>query len=80
MERFDSFRRFYLRGSLGACHVPVASRRLRLRHDEALDIAMNYLERTEQAVKFFEVQRVAAMAIVAALLRKSGRHPCRVSG
>lgn len=34
--------------------------------DEALDIAMDYLERTEQAVKFIEVQRVAAMAIVAA--------------
>jgi len=34
--------------------------------DQALDIAMGYLERTGQAVKFFEVQRVAAMAIVAA--------------
>ena len=34
--------------------------------DEALDIAMDYLERTEQAEKFVEVQRVAAMAIVAA--------------
>jgi hypothetical protein len=31
-----------------------------------LDIAMDYLERTEQAVKFIEVQRVAAMAIAAA--------------
>jgi hypothetical protein len=35
--------------------------------DEALDIAMDYLERTEQAVKFIEVQRAAAMAIVTAL-------------
>ena len=34
--------------------------------DEALDIAMDYLERTGQAVKFKEVQRAAAMAIVAA--------------
>jgi hypothetical protein len=31
--------------------------------DQALDIAMDYLERTEQAVKFLEVQRVAATAI-----------------
>jgi hypothetical protein len=34
--------------------------------DQALDIAMDYLERTEQAVKFIEVQRVAATAIVTA--------------
>jgi hypothetical protein len=34
--------------------------------DEALDISMDYLERTEQAVKFLEVQRMAATAIVAA--------------
>ena len=34
--------------------------------DEALDIAMDYLARTGQAVKFTEVQRSAAMAIVAA--------------
>jgi hypothetical protein len=34
--------------------------------DVALDAAMNYLERTGQAQKFVEVQRVAAMAIVAA--------------
>src|SRR5467141_130840 len=33
--------------------------------DEALDIAMDYLERTEQAVKFIGGQRVGAMAIVA---------------
>jgi hypothetical protein len=34
--------------------------------DAALDIAMDYLERTGQAVKFFETERVAATAIVAA--------------
>jgi hypothetical protein len=34
--------------------------------DEALNIAMDYLERTGQVVKFTEVQRAAAMAIVAA--------------
>ncbi|WP_029586798.1 hypothetical protein [Bradyrhizobium sp. URHD0069] len=34
--------------------------------DEALDTAMNYLERSGQAEKFIEVQRVAATAIVAA--------------
>ncbi|SIO63003.1 hypothetical protein SAMN05443247_09536 [Bradyrhizobium erythrophlei] len=34
--------------------------------DEALDTAMNYLERTGQAEKFVEVQRVAAMAVVTA--------------
>jgi hypothetical protein len=34
--------------------------------DEALDVAMNYLESTEQAVKFIEVQHVAATAIVVA--------------
>ena len=34
--------------------------------DVALDAAMNYLQRTGQAQKFVEVQRVAAMAIVAA--------------
>jgi hypothetical protein len=33
--------------------------------DEALDTAMNYLERTGQAENFVEVQRVAATAIVA---------------
>ena len=41
--------------------------------DEAIDIAMDYLERTGQAVNFTEVQRVAAMAIVAAW-KASGRH------
>jgi len=40
--------------------------------DEALDIAMDYLERTGQAVKFTEVQRAAAMAIVAAWKAASG--------
>ena len=34
--------------------------------DVALDTAMNYLERTGQAQNFVEVQRVAAMAILAA--------------
>jgi hypothetical protein len=34
--------------------------------DIALETAMNYLEHTGQATKFPEVQRVAAMAIVAA--------------
>jgi hypothetical protein len=34
--------------------------------DEALDTAMNYFERTGQAEKFVEVQRVAAMAIMTA--------------
>jgi hypothetical protein len=41
--------------------------------DVALDIAMNYLDRTGQAVKFQEVQWTAAMAIATA--RKGGmRH------
>ena len=34
--------------------------------DVALETAMNYLEHTGQATRFPEVQRVAAMAIVAA--------------
>jgi hypothetical protein len=34
--------------------------------DVALDTAMNYLERTGQAEDFVDVQRVAAMAILAA--------------
>ena len=34
--------------------------------DVALDTAMNYLEHTGQATNFPEVQRVVAMAIVAA--------------
>ena len=34
--------------------------------DVALETAMNYLEQTGQVSKFPEVQRVAAMAIVAA--------------
>jgi hypothetical protein len=34
--------------------------------DVALDTAMNYLQRTGQAENFVEVQRVAAMAILAA--------------
>ena len=46
--------------------------------DEALDIAMDYLERTEQVVKFIEVQRVAAMAIVAAW-KMGVRHRVRLA-
>jgi len=46
--------------------------------DEALDTAMNYLERTEQAVKFSQVQRVAAMAIVAAW-KMGVRHRVRLA-
>ena len=46
--------------------------------DEALDIAMDYLERTEEAVKFIEVQRVAAMAIVAAW-KMGVRHRVRLA-
>jgi hypothetical protein len=34
--------------------------------DDALDIALHYLDHTEQAAKFKEVQSTAAMAIVAA--------------
>jgi hypothetical protein len=46
--------------------------------DEALDTAMDYLERTEQAVKFSQVQRVAAMAIVAAW-KMGVRHRVRLA-
>ena len=56
----------------------MACRRLRLRYGEALDIAMDYLQRTEQAVKFIEVQRVAAMAIVAAW-KMGVRHRVRLA-
>jgi hypothetical protein len=46
--------------------------------DVALDIAMIYLDRTGQAVKFQEVQWTAAMAIATA--RKGGmRHPNRLA-
>jgi hypothetical protein len=46
--------------------------------DVALDIAMNYLEHTGQAVAFREVQSKAAMAIVAAW--KGGvRHRVRLA-
>jgi hypothetical protein len=34
--------------------------------DDALDIAIDYLIRTEQAVKFLEVQELAASAIAVA--------------
>ena len=40
--------------------------------DVALDTAMNYLEPTGQAQNFVEVQRVAAMAILAAWKKGSG--------
>jgi hypothetical protein len=46
--------------------------------DEALDIAMDYLERTEQAAKFIEVQHVAAMAILAAW-KMGVRHRVRLA-
>jgi len=46
--------------------------------DEALDTAMDHLERTEQAVKFIEVQRVAAMAIAAAW-KMGVRHRVRLA-
>ena len=45
---------------------------------QALDIAMDYLERTEQAVKFIEVQRVAATAIVTAW-KMGVRHRLRLA-
>jgi hypothetical protein len=41
--------------------------------DAALDTAMNYLECTGQARNFVEVQRVAAMAILAAWKKGEGR-------
>src|SRR5260370_24416646 len=46
--------------------------------DEALDTAMNYLERTGQAEKFVEVQRVAAMAVVTAW-KMGVRHRLRLA-
>jgi hypothetical protein len=46
--------------------------------DEALDTAMNYLERSGQAEKFVEVQRVAAMAIVTAW-KMGERHRLRLA-
>ena len=46
--------------------------------DEALDTAMNCLERSGQAEKFVEVQRVAAMAIVAAW-KMGERHRLRLA-
>jgi hypothetical protein len=46
--------------------------------DVALDIAMNYLDRTGQAVMFKEVQWKAAMAILTAW--KGGmRHPIKLA-
>jgi hypothetical protein len=46
--------------------------------DVALDIAMNYLERTGQAVAFKEVQSKAATAIVAAW-KGAVRHRVRLA-
>jgi hypothetical protein len=46
--------------------------------DEALDTAMNYLERSGQAEKFVEVQRVAAMAIATAW-KMGERHRLRLA-
>jgi hypothetical protein len=46
--------------------------------DEALDTAMNYLERTGQAEKFVLVQREAATAIVAAW-KMGVRHRIRLA-
>ena len=46
--------------------------------DEALDTAMNYFERTGQAEKFVEVQRVAAMAIMTAW-KMGVRHRLRLA-
>jgi len=46
--------------------------------DEALDTAMNYLERSGQAEKFVEVHRVAAMAIVTAW-KMGERHRLRLA-
>ncbi len=46
--------------------------------DEALDIAMDYLERTGQAEKFIEVQRVAATAIASAW-KMGVRHRVRLA-
>jgi hypothetical protein len=46
--------------------------------DVALDTAMNYLEHTGQAQNFGEVQRVAAMAILAAW-KKGERRPVKLA-
>ena len=46
--------------------------------DEALDIAMNYLSRTDQAVNFRVVQTVAAKAIIAAW-QAGARHKIRLA-
>ena len=46
--------------------------------DMALDTAMNYLQRTGQAENFAEVQRLAAMAILAAW-KKGERNRVRLA-
>jgi hypothetical protein len=54
---WQGFGVFISEKGLGACHVPVAYRDFDNAMDEAIDIAMDYLERTGQAVKFTEVER-----------------------
>ena len=46
--------------------------------DEALDIAMNYLSRTDQSFDFRLVQTVAAKAIIAAW-QSGARHKIRLA-
>jgi hypothetical protein len=46
--------------------------------DEALEIAMNYLSRTDQAVNFMAVQNVAAEAIIATW-QSGARHKIRLA-
>ena len=46
--------------------------------DESLEIAMNYLSRTGQAVNFMAVQNAAAEAIIAAW-QSGARHKIRLS-
>jgi hypothetical protein len=62
----DDFRRFYFREVSEGVMYPWPIGDFDNAMDVALDAAMNYLERTGQAQNFVEVQRVAAMAIVAA--------------
>jgi hypothetical protein len=52
--------------SCGCVDVSVACGKFRVRDGRSLDIAMNYLSRTDQAVNFRVVQTVAAKAIIAA--------------
>jgi hypothetical protein len=66
MERFDTFRRLIFENVSERVMYPWPIGDLDSTMDEALDIAMDYLERTGQAEKFIEVQRVAATAIASA--------------